>query len=44
MQDQGLEEEYLVNQQLLKLSEELDIPLVATNDVHYIRQEDCRGT
>ena len=43
MQDQGLEEEYLVNQQLLKLSEELDIPLVATNDVHYIRQEDAEA-
>ncbi|MDY6038306.1 MAG: DNA polymerase III subunit alpha [Eubacterium sp.] len=43
MQDQGLEEEAMVNQQLLRLSEELDIPLVATNDVHYIRQEDAEA-
>jgi len=30
-----------VNQALIPMSDELDIPLVATNDVHYLRQEDA---
>lgn len=41
IQDQGLDEEKMINPDLLKLSKELDIPLVATNDVHYIKQEDA---
>ncbi|MCR4712462.1 MAG: DNA polymerase III subunit alpha, partial [Clostridia bacterium] len=41
LQDQGLEEEQQINPELLKLSKKLDIPLVATNDVHYIRREDA---
>ena len=40
LQDHGLKEQAVVNQQLLKLSEELDIPLVVTNDVHYTYAED----
>ena len=43
IQDQGLEEEYKINPMLKKLSKELDIPLVATNDCHYIRQEDAEA-
>jgi len=31
-----------VNQGLIKISEELDIPLVATNDVHYILKEEAK--
>ncbi|MDD3994391.1 MAG: DNA polymerase III subunit alpha, partial [Dehalococcoidales bacterium] len=31
-----------VNQGLVKISEELDIPLVATNDVHYILKEEAK--
>ncbi|MFC2010806.1 DNA polymerase III subunit alpha, partial [Chloroflexota bacterium] len=31
----------LINQGLLSISNELDIPLVATNDVHYINQDDA---
>ncbi|MFH1639267.1 MAG: DNA polymerase III subunit alpha [Chloroflexota bacterium] len=30
-----------VNQTIIAMSRELDIPLVATNDVHYIRREDA---
>ncbi len=32
----------LVNQELIKMSAELDIPLVATNDVHYIHKEEAK--
>jgi DNA polymerase-3 subunit alpha len=31
-----------VNQELIKISEELDIPLVATNDVHYILKDEAK--
>ncbi|MBI4187570.1 MAG: DNA polymerase III subunit alpha [Chloroflexi bacterium] len=30
-----------INQALISMSQELDIPMVATNDVHYIRKEDA---
>ncbi len=42
MQDHGMTEQIAINKGLLKLSKELDIPLVATNDVHYINKEDAR--
>ncbi|RLC39177.1 DNA polymerase III subunit alpha [Candidatus Falkowbacteria bacterium] len=35
-----LEELSLVNEKLIEFSRELNIPLVATNDVHYLRKED----
>ncbi len=41
VQDQGLEEEARILPDMKRLSEELDVPLVATNDVHYVRQEDA---
>lgn len=41
LQDQGLDEEAFINPELVRLSKELDIPMVATNDVHYVRQEDA---
>ncbi len=40
MQDHGLDEEQRVNPQLIRLSKETGIPLVATNDVHYIEKQD----
>jgi len=40
IQDQGLEEEIKVNVGLKKLSKEIGVKLVATNDVHYINQSD----
>ncbi len=41
LQDHGLAEQKLVNTELLKMSRELDIPLVATNDVHYTYASDA---
>ncbi len=41
IQDHGIREQTLVNTQLMKFSKELEIPLVATNDVHYINEEDA---
>lgn len=40
IQPNGLPEQILVNQKLIELSKELDIPLVATNDSHYLKKED----
>ena len=40
LQDHGIPEQSIVNQQLLRLSEETGIELVATNDVHYTYAED----
>ena len=41
IQNNGVKEQALVNQKLVQLSKELDIPLVATNDAHYSRREDA---
>jgi len=40
LQDHGIPEQRQVNSVLLQMSKELDIPLVATNDVHYTYAED----
>ena len=40
IQDHGIEEQRRVLPMLVQIARELDIPLVATNDVHYINQED----
>ena len=40
MQDHGIPEQQTVNTALLSMSRELNIPLVATNDVHYTYAED----
>jgi len=37
----GIKEQILVNKALFKLSKKYNIPLVATNDVHYIEPEDA---
>ncbi|EGL82108.1 DNA polymerase III, alpha subunit [Caldalkalibacillus thermarum TA2.A1] len=41
LQDHGLPEQKKLNPRLIRLAEELDIPLVVTNDVHYTRAEDA---
>ncbi len=43
LQDQGLEEERAILPDMRRLSEELGIPLVATNDAHYVRREDAKA-
>lgn len=41
LQDHGIDGQVKVNAGLLKIAEECGIPLVATNDLHYIRREDA---
>jgi DNA polymerase-3 subunit alpha len=41
VQRQPIGELERVNQELVSISHELDIPLVATNDVHYVNQDDA---
>ncbi|MCX7923947.1 MAG: DNA polymerase III subunit alpha [Clostridia bacterium] len=43
LQINGIDEQNLVNQQLIKLSRETGIPLIATNDAHYLRKEDAKA-
>ena len=42
IQDHGLEEQQTVLPQLIRLSKETGIPLVATNDDHYLRKDDSK--
>lgn len=43
IQDHGIEEQKKVNPLLVKLARETDTPLVATNDVHYIKSDDAKN-
>ncbi len=43
VQDQGLEIEQAVNRELVRLSRETGIPLVATNDCHYLTRGDAHA-
>ncbi len=43
LQDHGLPPQKEVNRGLLRLAQRLNLPLVATNDVHYLRQEDAES-
>src|SRR5271156_5970885 len=43
VQDQGLEQDVRVNRDLVRLSRESGIPLVATNDCHYLTQADSHA-
>ncbi|CAG0930775.1 partial DNA polymerase III subunit alpha, partial [Planctomycetaceae bacterium] len=42
IQHNGIEEQEVVNRRLIELGKKLEIPLVATNDCHYLRKEDAR--
>jgi DNA polymerase-3 subunit alpha len=41
VQDHGIREQREVNEQIWRLSEDLGIPVVATNDIHYLDREDA---
>ncbi len=43
VQDHGLEEQKKINPLLIKLARKLDLPLVATNDVHYLNKDDAES-
>lgn len=43
LQDHGIPEQRTVNMELMKMSRELHIPLVATNDCHYTYSEDAEA-
>jgi len=43
MQDQGLEQEKRINPLLVELSQQTGIPLVVTNDCHYLHCEDSKA-
>ncbi|MGH9435448.1 MAG: DNA polymerase III subunit alpha, partial [Terriglobia bacterium] len=43
IQDQGVPAERRINPNLVRLARESGIPLVATNDCHYLRREDARA-
>ena len=43
MQDHGIPEQRTVNMELMKMSRELQIPLVTTNDVHYTYASDAES-
>ncbi len=41
MQDHGIPEQKTVNQQIMRINKETNIPLVCTNDLHYIKHDDA---
>lgn len=43
IQHNGMPEQEDTNKKLIELSQELHIPLVATNDCHYLKKEDARA-
>ena len=42
LQDHGLEEQRPVNQGVMRIARELNLPLVVTNDAHYLRKDDAK--
>ncbi|MFA6998568.1 MAG: DNA polymerase III subunit alpha, partial [Victivallaceae bacterium] len=41
--DHGIEEERTANRGLIELSKKMNLPLIATNDVHYLKKEHARA-
>lgn len=42
LQDHGIREQKTINENLVRMSREYEIPLVMTNDVHYINRDDAK--
>ena len=42
LQDHGIPEQIPVNQGIMRIAREMGLPLVVTNDAHYLRKEDAR--
>lgn len=42
IQNHGSKEQQEVNESLIKIAKEIDVELVATNDVHYVEREDAK--
>ena len=40
LQNNGIKEQVMVNQKLVQIARKLDIPIVGTNDAHYLKKED----
>lgn len=43
LQDHGLEDQKFINKKLLSLAEKTGLPLIATNDVHYLEKDDAEA-
>ena len=43
LQDHGIRDQALVNQGILRLHQETGLPMVCTNDAHYLRKEDAEA-
>ena len=43
LQDHGLPEQKEINEKLIRLARKLNVPLVVTNDIHYIEKEDAEA-
>ncbi len=43
IQDQGLEQEHRIHSNLFRLEKELGLPMVATNDSHYLCEDDAHA-
>ncbi|MFQ5585503.1 MAG: DNA polymerase III subunit alpha [Thermodesulfobacteriota bacterium] len=43
LQDNGIEEQKAVNRELMEIGKKLDIPLIATNDCHYLTREESKA-
>ncbi len=41
LQDHGIQEQAIVNQGILRIHQETGLPMVCTNDAHYLRKEDA---
>ena len=43
LQDHGIRDQAIVNREILRLHEDTGIPMVCTNDAHYLRKEDAEA-